>query len=335
MAGYTPEEKKSRRYTIFIMAGALPDRFFLLGFGFDSPSYGRDLALQADRDTDGSEFDERVEAKDTLARPSWAKGAIVLVGSVESRRLHTALEACSIVLDCRYVVVAEEIASRLFHSMARMAEQGASGRDICRRKQVIRKMRSFTVDPDDFAEHEDFAVWLRLKKVDEHMITRNWVDLLENNERGGKFANETEEAIDARVRAEMHEYIMAGSVPWTFCYVTGLTGNKLKEDHATGPGHLPVTGPTGTAAAAGKGGAAGKGVHDAREMEGGKASTFDPPRAQARGSREFSSRLHGGCGSAVPWAAASRQGASWNRWGAWVAYPSPHNVSFGWEGYLY
>ena len=118
----------------------------------------------------------------------------------------------------------------------------------------------------------------------------------------------------------MHEYIMTGSVPWTYCYVTGPTGTKLKEGHATGRGQLR--------------GAAGEGVHDGREMEGGKASTFEPPRAQARGPRELSSRLHGGCGSAVPWAAASRQGASWN-WGAWVAYPSPHNGSFGWEGYLY
>ena len=162
-------EEKSRRFTIFLLSGSLPDRIYLVGLGSDSNSYCRDLALQADRDTDGSEFDKRVEAKDSVGRPLWAKGAIVLVGSAESRRLHTALEACSIVLDCRYVVVPEACASRAFVSMASMAEQGSSSRDVCRRKVVVNKMRSITVDPENIAEHEEYAVWQRHKFFQELM----------------------------------------------------------------------------------------------------------------------------------------------------------------------
>ena len=209
--GLDATEKQSRRFTIWLLSGSLPDRIYLLGLGSESKSYCRDLALQADRDTDGSEFDKRVEATDTIGRPLWAKGAIVLVGSAESRRLHTALEVCSIVLDCRYVVVPEERASRVFVSMASMAEQGISNRDTWRRKAVVNKMRSITVDPDNIAEHEEYAVWQRHKFFQELMQWNS--ELPEDAE------------IEARMRTEMHEYIKASSVPWSFCF----RNMKLKE----------------------------------------------------------------------------------------------------------
>ena len=139
-------------FTVFLLSGSLLDRIYLVGLGGESNSSCWNLALQAERDTDGSDFDKRVLAKDTLGRPLWANGAIVLVGSAESRRLHTALEACSINLDCRYVVVPEECASRVFVSVAFMAEQSVSGRGKMRRKGIVNKMRSITVDPDDIKE---------------------------------------------------------------------------------------------------------------------------------------------------------------------------------------
>ena len=196
-------DKKIRRFTIFISSGSLPDLLYLVGLGSDSPSYCRDLAMQADRDTDGSEYDKRVEAKDTLGRPLWAKGAIVLVGSAESRRLHTALEACSIVLDYRYVVVAEESARRVFVSMASMAEQAVSSRDICRRKAFVNKMRSINIDPDNIAAHEEWAVYKR------HEISQ------ESRQRG---EIPQDAVIEAHLRVKMHEYMKAGSVPWNFCF---------------------------------------------------------------------------------------------------------------------
>ena len=60
MDDYAPEEKsrsRSRspgRFTIFLLSGSLPDRIYLVGLGTESNSYCRDLALQADRDKDGS-----------------------------------------------------------------------------------------------------------------------------------------------------------------------------------------------------------------------------------------------------------------------------------------
>ena len=204
-------DKKIRRFTIFISSGSLPDLLYLVGLGSDSPSYCRDLAMQADRDTDGSEYDKRVEAKDTLGRPLWAKGAIVLVGSAESRRLHTALEACSTVLDHRYVVVAEESARRVFVSMASMAEQAVSNRDICRRKAFVNKMRSITFDPDNIAAHKEWAVYKR------HEISKDFMQKGEIPE---------DEVIEAHLRVTMHEYMKEGSVPWSFCF----RSTKLKEE---------------------------------------------------------------------------------------------------------
>ena len=102
--------------------GGLPDRLYLLGLDGGSDSYHRDLALQADRDTDSSDYDRRFVAEDTTGRPLWAKGAIVLVWSTEPRRLHMALEACSIVLSKRYLVVPEECASRVVVAMKSRAE---------------------------------------------------------------------------------------------------------------------------------------------------------------------------------------------------------------------
>ena len=335
MDDYAPEEKsrsRSRspgRFTIFLLSGSLPDRIHLVGLGSEVNSYCRDLALQADRDTDGSEFDKRVEAKDTVARPLWAKGAIVLVGSAESRRLHTALEACSIVLDCRYVVVAEEFASRVFVSMAQMAEHAVSSRDICRRKAVVNKMRSITVDPDNIGEHEEYAVWQRHKFFQELMQWSS--DLPEDTE------------IEARVRAEMHEYIKAGSVPWSFCF----RNTKLKE----GPKDLQDAAPVAV-----KGADSGQdreggykhlhgAGHHAGELKSGEASVREAPapryyhkagwpRAEAQCTAGWP---HRGCGAAAPWAAASQP--SWGE-APWVGYAPvpPHNPFWpaAWQqGYMH
>ena len=200
-----------RRFTIFLFSGSLPDRIHLAGvgtYGSESDSYCRYLAEEAERDTDGSEFDERVVANDSVGRPFWAKGAIVLVGSFESRRLHTALEECSIALECRYMVVPEEVASQVFVSMASMAEQGGSNRDKKRRKEVVNRMRSVTFDPDNCQEYKDHATLQR------HMFFQEDLSLDEFPED------------NARVSSEMHNYIKAKSVPWSFCF----GGVKLEEE---------------------------------------------------------------------------------------------------------
>ena len=319
MDDYGPEEK-SRRFTIFLLSGSLPDRIHLVGLGSDSNSYCRDLALEADRDTDGSEFDKRVDAKDTIARPLWAKGAIVLVGSADSRRLHTALEACSIILDCRYVVVAEECASRVFVSMAQMAELAPSSRDICRRKSVVNKMHSFTVDPENFGEHEDYALWQR------HFFFQ---DLLW---RTGAFPEDTE--VEACLRAEMHEYIKASSVPWSFCF----RNTKLKEGSKDLKNAAQV---------------AGKGAEGDQDKKGGQhrqdpgpdstcakeLQSFEAPIREAPAPRYYHEagwpRAHGqftapvphrGRGAPAPWAAANQ--SMWSV-APWVGYDSLGEAPWG------
>ena len=134
------------------MSGSLPDRIYVIGLDSSGEdSFCRKLAEAADQNLNGSSYDDRVNAEDTLGWPLWAKGAFVLVGSAEAQRLHEALEKLSIRLDSRYLVLAEDCATGAFESMAHRSQKAGS-------KHVVKKMRSITVDPDDLGEHEEFVM---------------------------------------------------------------------------------------------------------------------------------------------------------------------------------
>ena len=141
------------------MSGSLPDRIYVIGLDSSGEdSFCRTLAEAADQNLNGSTYDDRVTARDTLGRPLWAKGAFVLVGSAEAQCLHEALEKLSIRLDSRYLVLAEDCATGAFESMAHRSQKAGSNQVICTRKAFVKKMRSITVDPDDLGEHEEFVM---------------------------------------------------------------------------------------------------------------------------------------------------------------------------------
>ena len=232
----------------------------------------------------------------------------------------TALEACSIILDCRYVVVAEEVASRVFVSMAQMAELAPSSRDICRRKSVVNKMRSFTVDPENFGEHEDYALWQR------HFFFQ---DLLW---RTGAFPEDTE--VEACLRNEMHEYIKASSVPWSFCF----RNTKLKEGSKDLKNAAQVAGKGAESDQDKKGGQhrqdPGPDSTCAKELQSFEASIREAPAPRyyheagwPRAHGQFTAPVpHRGRGAPAPWAAANQP--LWSV-APWVGYDSLGEAPWG------
>ena len=196
--------KRDLSYVIFRCPGGLPERLYLLGLSSHSPktSEAARLAQKADEDKDGSFYDERVDAIDTIARPKWANGAVVIASSRECARLHRALSACSIILDCRYVVVPEEYASRVFLSMADAAsrEDGKVGNKL---KMVVNKLQAVTIDPEDMSEYEQHAVALRLPLA---------ADLLKDP----SVEKWWETDLDTIVAPEMNEFLRTRMKSWSY-----------------------------------------------------------------------------------------------------------------------